>query len=295
MSVTIGVDSATSRRARGARWAAGAAAARGARPSDSYAAVRTSCLRPQERAADVHQVHDDCRLQDDNTAEPEQERANEEEVDVNKEQAQGQHEKEAPDVGYTQGMNFFTVILLAHMNTEDAFWFLVDLVDSLPDGFLQRATLDEVELFEDIVSFHAPLIREHLEAGDACPGDVQRAMSYLLVQWMMPLFAHVLPLVSTLAIWDFLFDVKTHHHSDSLILNMHRIAFALLEVHAGPLLSRHRAAAQAIAALSNHDQRKEPVQEENVMRLNETLDRTTGIKFFFDVFGLCWSPSKATG
>lgn len=176
-----------------------------------------------------------------------------------------------PEVGYTQGMNFIALMALAHMSIDDAFWFLVDLTESLPEGFLQRAVLDEVELFEEVVGRYAPVITEHLGTD---PEELHRCMSYLLVQWMLPIFAHALPLETTLEIWDFLFDSKAQNpRKDSLVLNLHRITFALVEVHSGPLLSKHRAALEAFNALSLHD--NSPYASE----VRTSLDQTTGMEF----------------
>jgi hypothetical protein len=162
-----------------------------------------------------------------------------------------------PQVGYTQGMNFVCAVALAHMPREHAFYFLVEVVRALPPGFFIRTALDEVHLFSEVLAVHAPVVKAQVE-GSGGDGAFQAAVGLLLVNWMVPLFCHALPLSTTLQVWDFLFESKLAGerkageegwHEGGLILAMHRVAFAIVEVHSGPLLSQHRESAQALAAL----------------------------------------------
>jgi hypothetical protein len=131
----------------------------------------------------------------------------------------------------------------------------------------------------------------------------------LLVNWMVPLFCHALPLATTLQVWDFLFESKRAGerqageegwYEGGLILAMHRVAFAIVEVHSGPLLSQHRESAQTLATLleqrsaarladppgsapvpgaSEGAADADPNAGQLIAALHESLDSTSGVRF----------------
>jgi len=143
-----------------------------------------------------------------------------------------------PRIGYTQGMSVICALALTEMEKEWAFWFLVYVVRALPYKFFHSTARTEVNLFITIVEHHAPMVKEHLEEE-----DLLQSICYLLVPWFMALFVQVLPTETTLAVWDFIFDKAIE--GDEMILSLHRVAFALLEIHSGVLLSEHRQSRQA--------------------------------------------------
>jgi hypothetical protein len=207
-----------------------------------------------------------------------------------------------PQVGYTQGMNFVCAVALAHMSREHAFYFLVEVVRALPPGFFMRTALDEVHLFSEVLAVHAPVVKAQVE-GSGGDATFQAAVGLLLVNWMVPLFCHALPLATTLQVWDFLFESKLAGereageegwHEGGLILAMHRVAFAIVEVHSGPLLSQHRESAQALAALLDQraaaysapapadgaaESAAAPDAGQLFAALHESLDSTRGVRF----------------
>ena len=188
-------------------------------------------------------------------------------------------------VGYTQGMNFICILALAHMSKEMTFWFLVRIITILPVRFFRHTGLDEVNLFCTIVSKHAPLVRNHLGSGEA----FERGMGYLLVQWFVPLFVHVLPLKTTLCVWDMLFDggnvlsadnCGTEEEGARFVVMLHRVAFSLLEIHSGPLLSCHRRLERARDEhmRANAHRRKKASTYTNAL-LNEEVEKYTHMGF----------------
>jgi len=181
-----------------------------------------------------------------------------------------------PQVGYTQGMNFICAIALDHMSNEDAFWLLVYIVNNLPTRFFRHTAQDEVELFVEIVSQYAPVIKKHLVESEESDEVLHRAIGYLLVQWMVPLFAHSLPLATTLCVWDFLF-APSDSTEESLILRLHRVAFALLEIHSGCLLSKHREMDEAYTELNSLE--TDPFWEDVRAKLADSLENTSGFLF----------------
>lgn len=197
------------------------------------------------------------------------------------------------DVGYTQGMNFIGVAALTEMDKEHAFWLMVDIVESLPKGFFARTARDEVELFQEIVSTHLPHLRQHLiksNQGDPDQETFKRAMGYLLVRWMIALFVHGVPLKTTKVLWDFLFVRKKVSHDcddrETMVLLLHRIAFALVEIHAGPLLSTHRRVEHSRDRLKNSKGSSSDFSassdenlDKHIFALNDKLDSFSGVGF----------------
>ena len=178
------------------------------------------------------------------------------------------------DVGYTQGMNFVCALALAHMPKHKVFFFMIHIISLLPRRFFVHTGLDEVELFCTIVGKHAPLVKRHLGEG------FERGIGYLLVQWFIPLFVHVVPIKTTVVLWNMLFDAGNRSKKvteNYLVLALHRIAFSLLEIHAGPLLSYHR---RLVQARDEHLKTGKPCDgDEQLSRLGLQVERYSDMGF----------------
>lgn len=126
-----------------------------------------------------------------------------------------------PDVGYCQSMNFVAGLLLLTMDQdqEKVFWVMVALID---DGILYKDMYSHnlagchVELgsLEDLLARKLPKLARHLQQTGA-------HMSMIATEWLLCLYASVLPSGTTARVWD------------SLLLEgakvLHRVALAMLK------------------------------------------------------------------
>ncbi|XP_066435773.1 growth hormone-regulated TBC protein 1 [Eleutherodactylus coqui] len=113
--------------------------------------------------------------------------------------AYGQHNK---SVGYCQGMNFITgILILVAKEEEKAFWLLDALVGHiLPDYYspTMMGLKTDQEVLGDLVKMKIPAVAELI--------DRHGLMWTLLVsRWFICLFIDILPVETVLRIWDCLF------------------------------------------------------------------------------------------
>ncbi|KAM4045027.1 growth hormone-regulated TBC protein 1 [Anomaloglossus baeobatrachus] len=113
--------------------------------------------------------------------------------------AYGQHNK---SVGYCQGMNFITgILILVSKDEEKAFWLLDALIGRILPDYYSPAMMGlktDQEVLGDLVKMKIPAVAELI--------DKHGVMWTLLVsRWFICLFIDVLPIETVLRIWDCLF------------------------------------------------------------------------------------------
>ncbi|XP_073419639.1 growth hormone-regulated TBC protein 1 isoform X1 [Dendrobates tinctorius] len=113
--------------------------------------------------------------------------------------AYGQHNS---SVGYCQGMNFITgILILVSKDEEKAFWLLDALIGRILPDYYSPAMLGlktDQEVLGDLVKMKIPAVAELI--------DKHGVMWTLLVsRWFICLFIDILPIETVLRIWDCLF------------------------------------------------------------------------------------------
>lgn len=133
--------------------------------------------------------------------------------------------KHSPDVGYCQGVNYIAALLLLVTDSEEkTFWILVALTDRYVTGYYTR-TMDglllDTEILSQLVRWKMPALFEHMQM-------LNVTFSMVCTKWLVCVFADVLPVETTLRVWDSLF------YEGSKIL--FRIGLTMLRVHETKLL-----------------------------------------------------------
>lgn len=111
-----------------------------------------------------------------------------------------------PELGYTQGMNFVVGILLLvlgddPLGEERAFWLLVTLAQDIVRGYWEpslKTVSGELAALEELLRAKDPALSAHLESL-GCP------LPAMCLKWFLNCFADVLPMETTLRVWDYLF------------------------------------------------------------------------------------------
>lgn len=115
----------------------------------------------------------------------------------------------APDVGYCQGMNFITglLLLVSNFNEEESFWVLAGLMKhyDLNGFYVEDFPLLKryVKAFDILSEMHIPLLRRHFNAEGVSP-------PMYLHQWFLTLFVTNLPLKTVVVVWDYLLCEGIH-------------------------------------------------------------------------------------
>ncbi|XP_070538915.1 growth hormone-regulated TBC protein 1-A-like isoform X3 [Ptychodera flava] len=131
--------------------------------------------------------------------------------------AYGHHNK---GVGYCQGLNFITGLLLLVLKDEEMSFFLLDtLLDKiLPDYYTQDMSglKTDQEVLGELVKLKLPHLHAHVER-EGVPWSLPTT------KWFICLYLEVLPLETVLRIWDSLF-----YEGSKIIF---RVALTLLGLH----------------------------------------------------------------
>ncbi|XP_002979169.2 growth hormone-regulated TBC protein 1 [Selaginella moellendorffii] len=107
-------------------------------------------------------------------------------------------------VGYCQGMNFITALLLLAMRSEeDAFWMLAVLLEDVLHSDTYSDNLYgchiEQRVFKDLMRQRSPRLAAHFH-------DIGFDVSLVTTEWFLCLFSKSLPSETTMRIWDVLFN-----------------------------------------------------------------------------------------
>ncbi|XP_025197152.1 growth hormone-regulated TBC protein 1 isoform X1 [Melanaphis sacchari] len=107
-----------------------------------------------------------------------------------------------PDVGYCQGLNYIAgLLLLVTKNEETCFWLLRVLVENkLPDYYSKTmdGVIVDIEVFSRLVKKKCPEVSQHMN-------DLEMPWALVATKWFICLFSEVLPIETTLRVWDCLF------------------------------------------------------------------------------------------
>jgi len=132
-----------------------------------------------------------------------------------------------PSVGYCQGLNYITgMLLLVTKNETDAFWLLQQMLDELlPDFYMSKMHGLRVEcrvLDLLLLSAH-PDLHAHFK-------KYQVDMEIVATKWFICLFMDVLPIETVLRVWDCLF-----FEGNKIIL---RVAYSLIVINKEKFLEK---------------------------------------------------------
>lgn len=109
-----------------------------------------------------------------------------------------------PEIGYCQGLNYITgVLLLVVRDEESAFWLLTVLIERiLPDYYSSgmRGLLVDTDVLTELIRARNPHLHEHLERI-----GVAKSWPIVFTKWLICLFVDVLPFETVLRIWDCIF------------------------------------------------------------------------------------------
>ncbi|XP_075706411.1 growth hormone-regulated TBC protein 1 [Rhinoderma darwinii] len=113
--------------------------------------------------------------------------------------AYGQHDK---GVGYCQGMNFITgILILVTKDEEKAFWLLDALIGRILPDYYSPAMMGlktDQEVLGELVNMKIPAVAELINRHGVM-------WTLLVSRWFICLFIDVLPIETVLRIWDCLF------------------------------------------------------------------------------------------
>ncbi|CAK9822449.1 Growth hormone-regulated TBC protein 1-A [Anthophora retusa] len=129
-------------------------------------------------------------------------------------------------VGYCQGLNYIAgLLLLVTKSEETAFWLLKVLIEKiLPDYYTPTmdGLLIDIDVLAELVKIKMPDIYQHVT-------NVGLPWAVITTKWFVCLFAEVLPIETTLRIWDCLF-----YEGSKIIF---RVALTLIKRNKGNLLA----------------------------------------------------------
>lgn len=131
-----------------------------------------------------------------------------------------------PAIGYCQGMNFITGLLLLFMEEEDAFYSLCSIVEEILPGYYSKAMLApqvDQRVFKQLVGSQFRELSTYLE-------DLGVDVSCLFAQWFLCCFVNYLPLETCLRVWDIMFWERS-------CVALFKVALALVEIYGAALMS----------------------------------------------------------
>uniref|UniRef100_A0AC34QSP7 RUN and TBC1 domain-containing protein 3 n=1 Tax=Panagrolaimus sp. JU765 TaxID=591449 RepID=A0AC34QSP7_9BILA len=107
-----------------------------------------------------------------------------------------------PDIGYCQGMGVVAAILMLVCGEESTFWIMCSLIeDILPPNFYSHNLLGlqaDERVIKHLMCIHTPELVELIKTNEI-------DMSMITINWLLTLFANVLPIQMVLRIWDYIF------------------------------------------------------------------------------------------
>ncbi|UKK00256.2 hypothetical protein MACK_000326 [Theileria orientalis] len=137
-----------------------------------------------------------------------------------------------PSISYCQSLNYLTATLLIFMNEEEAFWCLVQIVNSRVHqkgfnltGYYKDGMIDlkrDVLVLEFILRKRMRRLYNHLKKNNI-------DLMWICAEWFLCLFAISLPITTVFRVWDSLFL-----EGDKILF---RVAFSLFKLHEQKLLT----------------------------------------------------------
>ncbi|OWB76484.1 hypothetical protein B5S32_g636 [[Candida] boidinii] len=116
--------------------------------------------------------------------------------------------KYKPNIGYCQSLNFITGLLLIFLDEEKAFWMLVIITERLLPG-IHDMNLEGVNVHQGVLLL---CIREYIPSLWPIINKSRNnflydlpPLSFCTTSWFMSIFVGVLPIETTLRVWDCLF------------------------------------------------------------------------------------------
>lgn len=108
-----------------------------------------------------------------------------------------------PTVGYCQGLNYITgLLLLITKDEESSFWLLKTLIDNiLPEYYSVNmpGLITDSRVLAELARKHLPRLSKHID-------QLQVPWALLSSKWFICLFVDVLPVETVLRIWDCMFS-----------------------------------------------------------------------------------------
>ena len=111
------------------------------------------------------------------------------------------------DIGYCQGMNFVTAMMLTFLSEEEAFWLLVVVMNNKPYKLRElfaedmRGTLELLYIAEKLIKQFVPKLAKHLETEGL-------HVSMFITPWLLTLYTSTFPFDLVVRVWDsFLVEV----------------------------------------------------------------------------------------
>lgn len=129
------------------------------------------------------------------------------------------------DVGYCQGLNYITgLLLLATKNEEVSFWLLKELVENILPKYSvtnMSGLLVDLDVLDELVKKFDPEIHAHVH-------KIGMPWAMVTTKWFICLFVEVLPTETVLRIWDCIF-----YEGSKIIF---RVGLTLIKLHRDEIL-----------------------------------------------------------
>lgn len=158
------------------------------------------------------------------------------------------------EIGYCQSMNFLAALLLLFLSEEKAFWMLVIITRKYLPG-VHSVNLEGVNVDQGVlvlcIKEYLPELWSKMEAS-MLNATGQKSMTQFEIlnklppitlstaSWFMSCFVGVVPIETTLRIWDCLFYEKSHF--------LFKVSLAILKLSEDELLERKLSISQSILA-----------------------------------------------
>ncbi|XP_044752733.1 growth hormone-regulated TBC protein 1-A-like isoform X1 [Coccinella septempunctata] len=151
------------------------------------------------------------------------------------------------EVGYCQGLNYITgMLLLATKNEEVSFWLLKELVENILPKYSvtnMSGLLVDLDVLDELVKKFDPEVHRHIQ-------KIGMPWAMVTTKWFICLFVEVLPTETVLRIWDCIF-----YEGSKIIF---RVGLTLIKLHKVEIL-RTKELSELIACFKEMRNHKEVV------------------------------------
>lgn len=109
-----------------------------------------------------------------------------------------------PVVGYCQGLNYIAGLLLIVLagDEEATFWLLKHLIENIVPEYHTKTMKNlkrDIEVITELIKLRLPLINEKVN-------ELGLPWIVIMTKWLICIFAEVLPIETTLRVWDVIFN-----------------------------------------------------------------------------------------